>query len=301
MTALLFVPALLLAAILAFAGTAKLSDRRSFAAELVELGIPSAFAPAVATLVPVAEICVAIALIPAASARLAAVVAFALLTIFTAVILVARSRGFSGNCNCFGTLAIGSGGRRALVRNGALSGLCAVAIWFDGRGGSMISLGARVGVVGVVIALAVLVPRLRHRAWSPPNANVEQGSQVPALMFDGLNGERIDLRQTERRTVLLFWAPGCAPCQYMTPRLRAWESAPPEGAPQLVVIAGGSIEDNRSAGLKSPITLDRSSGTLRAFGIPGRPAAVIVEAGATIDSAPILGAPAILAALGAPP
>jgi thiol-disulfide isomerase/thioredoxin len=301
MAALLLLPPLLLAAILALAGTAKLSDRRRFATDLIELGIPSTLAPTVATLVPAAEISVAIALLPAASARWAAVAALTLLTIFTGVIVDARRRGFTGDCNCFGTLAVAPQGRRALARNGALAGLCVLAGWFDGRGAAAVSLGARALTVCVVTAIAVLVLQVQRRAWWPSRAKPTHGENVPIVVFKGLNGETLDLRQTHRRTLLLFWAPGCAPCQYMLPRLRVWESAQPEGAPQLVVVADGSIEANRSAGLQSLISLDPSSQTMRAFGLPGRPSALIVDAGAKLNSAPILGAPAILAALGAPP
>jgi thiol-disulfide isomerase/thioredoxin len=301
MATLLLLPALVVAATLALAAMAKLSDRQPFATELIGFGLPSQLARELAILVPLAELSVAIAFIPAQSARWAAVAAFSLLTILTAVLVSARRRGLSGGCNCFGTVAVASGGKRALARNGVLAGLCVLAFWFDADGGSAIAPGARAAMMGAVIAVTVLAVALVRRASWTPRAGSKGGGTAPVLVFEGLDGETIDLRRTARRTLLLFWTPGCAPCQYMAPRLRAWESARPEGAPQLVIVAEGSAEANRSAGLHSPISLDPSSQTLRAFGLPGRPSAVIVEPGATFDSAPLLGAPAILAALGAPP
>jgi uncharacterized membrane protein YphA (DoxX/SURF4 family)/thiol-disulfide isomerase/thioredoxin len=301
MTALFLFPAFVMAATFALAGAAKLSKMRVFSTELVDLGIPAALAPALAILLPVVEISVAIALIPGDSARWAAFAALALLTVFTAVLVDARRRGFSDSCNCFGALAVAAGGRQALLRNGALASFCVLAAWFDGRGAEAISPAARAAAIGIVLAIAVLALQLRRRGWWASRAALEHGGDIPVHLFESLNGETIDLRRSERRTLLLFWTPDCAPCQYMLPRLRAWESAPPEGAPQLVIVADGSAEAQRSAGLQSPISLDPSSRIFRAFGVPGRPAAVVIDHGTTFNSAPILGAPAILAALGAPP
>jgi hypothetical protein len=85
----------------------------------------------------------------------------------------------------------------------------------------------------------------------------------------------------------------------MLPRLRAWEKDRPPGSPRLVIASSGSEEENRAAGLASPIVLEGSDEARRRFGIPGRPAAVLLDGDGRVMSEALLGAPAILSTLGA--
>src|SRR5439155_17527063 len=88
-----------------------------------------------------------------------------------------------------------------------------------------------------------------------------------------------------RATVILFWNPGCGFCQRMLPDLKAWEANPPAGAPQLLVVAtGGTVDENRALGLRSPVVLAPGSSVMSAFGANGTPMAVLVDAESRIAS-----------------
>ena len=75
---ILIVGRLLLAAVFAAAGIAKLADRAGARQAVIEFGIPARFAAPLAIGLPVAELAIAAALLPAASAFLSAVAALAL-------------------------------------------------------------------------------------------------------------------------------------------------------------------------------------------------------------------------------
>jgi hypothetical protein len=77
--------------------------------------------------------------------------------------------------------------------------------------------------------------------------------------------------------------------------LKAWETTPPVGAPQLLVVSRGTVEANRAQGLRSPVVLDQGFTVGRAFGAEGTPMAVLVDSNGTIASQVVAGAAAILA------
>src|SRR5690348_1071380 len=92
-----------LAAVFAVAGVAKLMDREGSAGAARGFGLGS-FASVAALVVPLVELTLAPALIPASSARFAAAGAAALLATFTVAIGVALARGRRPDCHCFGQL-----------------------------------------------------------------------------------------------------------------------------------------------------------------------------------------------------
>jgi thiol-disulfide isomerase/thioredoxin len=94
---------------------------------------------------------------------------------------------------------------------------------------------------------------------------------------------------------VLFWNPGCGFCRQMLDALKAWEANPPAGAPKLLVVSTGTVEENRAMGLRAPVVLDQGSGVMSAFGANGTPMAVLVDAHGRIASGPAAGAPAVLA------
>ena len=127
-----------LAAVLAAAGIGKLRDRAEAREAIIAFGVPGALAPALAVVVPLAELTIAVLLIPVATAAWAAVAALLLLAVFTAAIVLNLSRGRAPACNCFGVASRAPIGPRTLVRNGvlmALAGFVAVAGWNDAGDG----------------------------------------------------------------------------------------------------------------------------------------------------------------------
>lgn len=124
-TALLFARVVLSAAF-AVAAVAKLAGLGRFRAALESLGVPAAWRPALAVAVPLAELAVAVALVPDASAGVAGLAALVMLLAFSAVISRARARGREADCHCFGPLGSERLGRAALARNGVLAVLAAL-------------------------------------------------------------------------------------------------------------------------------------------------------------------------------
>jgi peroxiredoxin len=126
------------------------------------------------------------------------------------------------------------------------------------------------------------------------------GEHTPALKLRDLGGKEVDFRRLRgRRTLVLFWDPQCGFCQQMLEALKAWEAEPPKGAPKLLVVSTGTAEENRAMELRSPIVLDQSFRAGTAFGAPGTPSAVVIDAKGKIASDVAAGDEAVLALAGA--
>jgi peroxiredoxin len=124
------------------------------------------------------------------------------------------------------------------------------------------------------------------------------GAPAPAFTLPDLEGRPVSLADFRgASTVVLFWNPGCGFCVRMLDDLKAWEANPPAGAPKLLVVSLGTVETNREQDFRSPVVLDQSFATGRAFGTGGTPTAVLVDAEGRIASAIGDGAPGVLALL----
>jgi thiol-disulfide isomerase/thioredoxin len=127
-----------------------------------DFGVPRFLAWPVALLLPVAEIAIAAELVPATTARWAAVAAVALLGLFLIGIVVNLARGRRPDCHCFGQLHSSPVGPLTAVRNLLLVGLAVLVIvqegpsaptWWEGLT-DVERMG--VGVGGVAAVLFVL-------------------------------------------------------------------------------------------------------------------------------------------------
>src|SRR5690348_6208001 len=91
-----------LVAVLATAAIGKLLDLPASRASLVGFGVPQGAAAIFGTLLPFAELAVAIALVFRPTAQWGAVGALILLLLFIAGISNAMRKGEAPDCNCFG-------------------------------------------------------------------------------------------------------------------------------------------------------------------------------------------------------
>jgi uncharacterized membrane protein YphA (DoxX/SURF4 family) len=174
-----------LAAVFAWAGAAKVVDRRTTARSFRALGLPGV--ALLTTGVPVAELVLAAGLVLAPAA--AAPVALGLLSAFTVVLGRALHDGVAVGCGCFGTARRGPVSGRDLVRNGVLA---ALALPVAVAGGTWpAALAAAVAGAGVGVAIR---PRRPGRVGRP-------APPVPGLDYGAAE-----------RTVLAFVAPGCERC-----------------------------------------------------------------------------------------
>jgi methylamine dehydrogenase accessory protein MauD len=125
------------------------------------------------------------------------------------------------------------------------------------------------------------------------------GQAAPALRLPALAGGEIDLADFRgHSTALLFWNPACGFCQQMLEPLKRREAAPPEGAPQLLIVSTDDVAANQALGLRSPVALDGAFATGRAFGANGTPSAVLIDADGTIGSPVAVGAGAVFGLIG---
>src|SRR4051794_29182842 len=104
MDALELIARFVLFAVFAVAGLTKLADRPGSREALVAFGVPERLASPGAAALPVAELAVAVLLIPAATAAIGAVGALVLLLGFCAGIVRSMIRGEAPDCHCFGQL-----------------------------------------------------------------------------------------------------------------------------------------------------------------------------------------------------
>ena len=114
---------LLLAAVFAVAAVGKLVGRSRTVETLAEFGVPESIRRPAAIALPLAELAIAVALLPAATAAWAAVAAALLLAAFTAVVARTLLQGREVDCNCFGSLGPSRISRWTLARNALLLAL----------------------------------------------------------------------------------------------------------------------------------------------------------------------------------
>ena len=184
---------------------------------------------------------------------------------------------------------------------GATGTPSAVLVDAQGKVASELAVGAE-----AVLALASGQEVPSPAGGAPVNGVATQerpkvGEPAPPLQLPDLTGRTFDLK-TRRgtKTLLLFWNPGCGFCRRMLDDLKAWDAKPPKGAPKLLVVSTGGVEANEAMGLRSPVVLDQGFSVGSAFGASGTPSAVLVDAKGNIASEIAVGAPAVLALVGAP-
>ncbi len=128
LTAVVLTARLVLAAVLAVAGVAKLADRGGARQAVSEFGAPERLATPIAYLLPLVELAVAGMLLPSSTAVAGAAGAVALLVLFSAAIAVSLARGRAPECHCFGQFHSAPASWKTLARNGALAGIAVFAL-----------------------------------------------------------------------------------------------------------------------------------------------------------------------------
>lgn len=286
---------MLLSMVFVGAAVAKLADRSGTRTALEAFGVRRLANPA-ATLLPVVELAVALALVPAATARWGALAALGLLGIFSLAVLRTLRSGSTPDCNCFGGLAQTEVGRGTLVRNGLL-GVVAAFILLGGQSVSAfewIVVPAPQDRAAIVLLIACLAGLLwfcgrllqqngrllqRLEADGAPVAMPPLQPGAPAPRFGGrdLRGQWVSLDSLlaiGRPVALVFTDPGCGAC---AAALEAVARAQRDRADELTlaVLSTGSVD--RIAAKASEFGLDhvvpQADGSLfdayRVHGVPG--------------------------------
>jgi len=184
----------------------------------------------------------------------------------------------------------------------------AVIVRPDGAVGSPLAAGSEEirRLVAQAVGMLPLVPAHSvtanghgggHHHATPTGRSVGEHAPTPVLLDLGGNPVAFADAYPHGPTVVLFWHPDCGFCTRMLDDLKAWEANPPEEAPQLLVVSGGSVPANERLGLRARMVLDDRFETGRAFAATGTPSAVLVDRTGKIASPVAVGAPAVLTLL----
>ena len=197
-----------------------------------------------------------------------------LLLVSTGAVEANREHGFSS------TMVLDQGfetGRQF----GASGTPSAILIDASGKVASRVAVGSP-----GVLALANNEDPAKAAPPAPPAPKTPKiGEPAPAIKLKDVDGREVSLASSRgTKTLVLFWNPGCGFCARMLEDIKTWEAKPPKGAPKLLVVSTGSVDDNKAMGLRSPVLLDQGFSAGNAFGASGTPSAVLVDAKGNIAS-----------------
>ena len=276
---------LVLAAVFAVAGAAKLGDLAGSRAAVAGFGVPDRLAAPIGTALPFVELTTAVLLLPAGTARLGATIALGLLLAFSLGIAASIARGEAPDCHCFGQIHSEPAGPKTLGRNFGLALVAGFVVvagddpgpgLFDAIGDlsatTALAILLGVAVVGllaagtfaylqllrqhgrVLLRVDALEKALRSRGIpipeleQTPAKGIPVGQPAPEFELTDLEGEPVTLSglvSGGRPTILFFTDPGCGPCNAMAPRLGEWQR---EHAERLTtaVLTMGAPDVNRA-------------------------------------------------------
>src|SRR5215510_1371160 len=165
MSLLLLLLRLFLAGTFAVAGAAKLADLAGSRKAMRDFGVPSKLADVFGTLLPLAELAVAVALVVPMTAWWGGVAALSLVLIFVAGIGYNLAQGRTPDCHCFGQLHSAPAGWSTLIRNLVLAGFAGLVVGFGrsvaGPGlldlWTSLTISQRFGIVGAVLVVVALI------------------------------------------------------------------------------------------------------------------------------------------------
>ena len=289
----LLIARLVLAIVFLVAGFGKLADLPGSQQAMRDFGVPAVLSRPFGVLLPLAELAVAIALIPTIWAWWGALGALALLLIFVAGIGYNLARGRAPDCHCFGQIHSAPAGWPTLIRNLILAAIAGFAIWHPASSNAGADLGTWFGSLAVaqrveVIVGVIIMAILALESWvlfhtmsqqgrlllrletlekqlasggivpqsSDTGIGLPVGTQAPAFSLAGLHGETLTLnalRANDKPVVLVFSDPGCGPCTALMPEVGRWQRDY-AGKLTLAVVSRGTPEENRAKSAEHGIT-----------------------------------------------
>ena len=281
---------LVVAVVLAVSGVAKLLDAEGTADAAIAFGLPERHAGWFSRVLPATELLVAALLIAQPASRVGTTAALFLLAGFTVAVAENLRRGRRPECHCFGRLGSSDISGRTIVRNVALLLLAAAGLlaepvsWVD-----YIAQQSGSAVVGVVltalsVAVAIVVGEAaasrRSAAASREPADASAGA-APGFTLAGLTGDMHslhDLLDGQRPLLLAFLSPGCGPCRRLRPVVSRWGEVFSARLRIVVVTTGGSAANiDAFGGSGLTVLLDDDRVVAEAYGVPSRPAAVLIS------------------------
>ncbi len=300
MTAALVLARLALSAVFAFAALGKLLDLDGSQRAVERFGVRGRMSRPVGLVLPVVELVLALALVPAQTARAAAVTSCGLLLVFCAAIARSVARRESHDCHCFGRLHSAPVAVTTLVRTGALTALAVVIAWRPTSQPGMTELTAV--AAALVAAQAWLWLELLRRygralrrinefeAGSPGLTPLEVGEAAPSFALPDLTAAVValdSLLEESGDTILLFTAPGCSACKHVLRNVDAQRSS------RVVAVAGGdadAVAATTAAHDVDVVLVDAERKVMRLYGVIAVPTAFLVDGDGLLARPPAVGA-----------
>jgi len=312
---------LLLAAVFAVAAVAKLGDREGTAATLGEFGVAESIRRPTAIALPLAELAIAVVLLPATTAAWGALAAALFLAAFTAAVARTLLRGREVDCNCFGSLGPSRISRWTLARNVLLlvlaggvaiaaqsdSGTSAVA-WLANLDTAQVALlGAGVAIVLAALNVAFFWQLMRQNGrllgelealktggGGAPPTGPQPGDLAPSFVLPELGGGGLALEEllaAGRGLMVVVTDPGCGACEPLLPEIGRLQRDPETPVP-LVMISRGDRDANLAKAREhrlEPVLMEEEFEVSRALGINGAPGAVRLDAEGRYLAKPSMG------------
>lgn len=301
---------LALAAMFAVAGVAKLADLSGATQAAQDFGAPQRLARPTAVLLSCAEIAIAGGLLVGTTARSAAVAGATLLIVLAAAVAIARLRGRTPDCHCFGRLHLSPAGWGIAARN---VGIAVVALLLAsqppaGIGADSVAAFAVVAAIAAQASLWIALLRrygaaLRRidklEAENVLPAESEIGTPAPPFALPTTADTEValeDLLEPGLPALLVFVDTGCGACSALLPSLSSASDAF-----TLAVLGHGDPDRLRATadehGLDEILVVPDFS-LFRAYGSEATPSAVLVDADGLIASPLLYGAEDITDVLG---
>lgn len=325
MTSLLIAAPILLTLTLLTSGLAKLGTRQGTEDAMTSLRLPlRPFHRSVATLLPVAEVTLALMLwVPSAPLQTLVAVAITALML-TYLVIIARALTFEERveCACFGTLASPTVSRTTLARNlllsmlslltvvSALSGLMETALVRQPL--TVIGMGAALLLAIVLTALALGGISAREADAAPSDAAGEQlaaeeedeelldyeRAPIPPAVLQQADTRLITLQQLvgQRAALLVFVSEGCGPCERVLDQVPGWLSALSPFM-QVKVVLSRPLDQLRERTLErvgEHALHDLQFTARRALGARTAPSAVLLGADGLLAGGPVDGGSAVI-------
>jgi methylamine dehydrogenase accessory protein MauD len=293
-----------LAVVFVVAAVAKLLDLVGTRRTMAAFGASPRLAATAGTLLPFAELAVAVALVLRPSARWGGVAALVLLLLFIVGISNSLARGRRPDCNCFGQVASAPVSWRTLVRNAALAALAGLVAaqgadasllgWAgDAGSGRDIAILMALGLVAATVVGLLLwrdnrslnsdIAGLRRQIGRLP-AGLPVGLRAPGFELPDVHGETVTLASLcarGRPVVLLFTSPGCGPCVRLVPELERWNTALAERVTFVVVSNGGADRESILEELGAPddftALIQERQEVAESYRVTSTPTAVVVD------------------------
>jgi peroxiredoxin/uncharacterized membrane protein YphA (DoxX/SURF4 family) len=324
MSILLLLARLVLVVVFLVAGVGKLLDLKGSRQAIRDFGLPGFLAAPLGILLPIAELIVAVALVPAQSAWWAAIAAGVLLLLFVAGITYNLTLGRKPDCHCFGVFYSSAISKNTVIRNLVLAAVAGFIVAF-GPINAEISMVAWIGTltvaegVGLVFGILVAI-LLAFETWflfemmrqvgkltlrleavesgassstqadaDPDWVGLPEDTDGPAFALPDLDGEIVTLESLVARgkpTVLVFTSAVCGPCEAMMPELGQW-IRDYSHLFTFAVIGQGSAEINRAKTAEygvAPVLLQQDREVAEAYLVRGTPSAVILRIDGSIYS-----------------